>query len=77
MLEHPDVADVGVVGIYDPAQELQRVRAYIVKRPNTNPLEEDICSWMERESADTAHLTAGVEFLEQLPRNTVSLLFSS
>ncbi|KAK4986478.1 putative NRPS-like protein biosynthetic cluster [Elasticomyces elasticus] len=69
LLTHPDILDAGVVGIYEPSRELQLVRAYIVKRPSSTVSEDEICAWMERESATTAHLTAGVEFLDELPRN--------
>jgi len=72
LLEHPDIIDFGVVGIYEPSKELQLVRAYVVKRPESNVSEQDICNWMEHESAETSHLTAGVEFLETLPRNSVN-----
>ena len=44
----------------------------MVRRPGTNASEDDICEWMEGQSAATAHLTAGVEFVDELPRNAVS-----
>lgn len=72
LLQHPDILDVGVVGIYEASQELQLVRAYVVKRPRATTSEEDICRWMEKETSETSHLTAGVEFLKELPRNEVS-----
>ena len=71
-MQHPDILDVGVVGIYEPEKEFQIVRAYVVKRSDAKVSAEDICRWMEKESSPTAHLTAGVEFLDRLPRNEVS-----
>ncbi len=53
------------------------MRAYVVKRPSAATSEEDICQWMEKESSETSHLTAGVEFIEHLPRNEVSEQFKS
>jgi hypothetical protein len=57
--------------MYDSSTELQLVRAYLVKRQGSELSEDDICHWMEAESAATAHLTAGAEFLDILPRNSV------
>ena len=66
-LQHVDILDVGVVGIYEPAKEFQVIRAYVVKRQMANISEEDICQWMKKESSQTAHLTTDVEFLESSP----------
>ena len=73
-MNHPDIVDAAVIGIDYPTEGLQRVRAYLVRRPGTNPSEKAICDWMKLESASTAHLTAGAEFLEELPRNEVGQL---
>ncbi|KAL9107060.1 MAG: hypothetical protein Q9227_008006 [Pyrenula ochraceoflavens] len=70
---HPDIREAGVIGIDSPTEGLQRVRGYLVRRPGSTISETDICAWMERESAKTAHLTAGVEFLDELPRNKVRM----
>lgn len=69
LLEHPDVQDAGVVGIYEPDLGLQLVRAYIVKAHGSAMTADDICQWMQDECASTAHLTAGAEFLSELPRH--------
>jgi acyl-CoA synthetase (AMP-forming)/AMP-acid ligase II len=69
LMEHPSILDVGVIGIYQADEELQRVRAYVVKRPGTVESEKDLTEWMQRQSANTAHLTAGVEFVDSIPRN--------
>ena len=62
---------MGVVGIFDPLKQYQLVRAYVVRNPGTDASEKEICEWMEGQSAATAHLTAGVEFVDELPRNSV------
>ena len=77
LLEHPDIIDAAVVGIYDPSKELQLVRGYIVKKPDSKLSEEGLCEWMRKEAAETSHLTAGVEFVSELPRNTVSAMKSA
>ena len=74
LMDHPDILDAGVIGIYQPEEELQLVRAYVVTRPGSSVTEESIRVWMERESADTAHLTGGVEFMDELPRNDAGKL---
>ncbi len=48
------------------------MRAYVVKHASATASEADIAAWMQRESAPTAHLTGGVVFVEELPRNSVS-----
>ncbi|KAI9726951.1 MAG: hypothetical protein M1828_000299 [Chrysothrix sp. TS-e1954] len=72
--EHPDVSDAGVIGIYQPEKELQHVRAYIVKIESSSLSEAELVTWMERESASTAHLTGGVVFVDSLPRNSMGKL---
>jgi acyl-coenzyme A synthetase/AMP-(fatty) acid ligase len=62
---------VGVVGIYDPSKEFQLVQAYVVEKAFSKVSEQEICQWMEKECSATAQLTAGVEFLDELPRNEV------
>ena len=69
LTEHPDIIDAGVIGIYQPSEELQLVRAYVVRRPFSNITESDIVEWMQRQSANTTHITGGVEFVDTLPRN--------
>lgn len=69
LMEHPDIEDAGVIGIYEPKEELQLVRAYLVRRVGSAVTERGIQAWMERESASTAHLTAGAVFVDELPRN--------
>ncbi len=71
-MEHADIVDVGVVGVYEPSREYQLVRAYVVKHASATVSEADVTAWMQRESAATAHLTGGVVFVEELPRNSVS-----
>ncbi|MDH3303372.1 MAG: AMP-binding protein [Acidimicrobiia bacterium] len=69
LAEHPDVADVAVVGVPDPRWSEQVVAA-VVARSGTSPSAEDLTRW-------TAERLAGykrprrIEFLEpeQMPRN--------
>ncbi|KAF2239732.1 acetyl-CoA synthetase-like protein [Viridothelium virens] len=72
--EHTDVLEAGVIGIYQPSEELQLVRAYVVRRPDSDVTGRDLETWLERQSANTCYLTGGVEFIDQLPRNEAGKL---
>ena len=50
LLEHPDIIDAAVAGIYDPSKELQLVRGYVVKNSNAELSEEDVCEWVRKGS---------------------------
>ena len=69
LLDHPEILDAAVIGIYDAPQGLQLVRAYLVKRECSDLSENDICAWMRHEVAETAQLTGGAEFIDRVPRN--------
>ena len=77
LLEHRDVLDAGVIGVYQTDKELQHVRAYVVKKHGSKMTESDLAAWMEQESASTGHLTGGVVFVDDLPRNNVSRVQSN
>jgi 4-coumarate--CoA ligase len=72
LMEHPAVADVGVIGIFQPDQGLQLVRAFVVLREGASLEEEELVKWMEGQSTSTAWLTGGVKFVDKLPRDGVS-----
>ena len=64
--QHPDVMDVGVIGIPDDyAGELPR--AYVVKKPGTSLTEEDLKNFVHPKVAPHKQLKGGVHFVDALP----------
>ncbi|XP_066989331.1 probable 4-coumarate--CoA ligase 3 [Macrobrachium rosenbergii] len=72
LLQHPGIADAGVVGVDDiRAGELPR--AYVVKRiPELT--EDEVISYLDDKVAPYKRLGGGVRFVEQLPKNTTGKL---
>ncbi|MEV6577400.1 FadD3 family acyl-CoA ligase [Streptomyces sp. NPDC051582] len=64
---HPDIADVAVVGVFDP--RLGEVgKAYAVRRPGSTLTADDLIAWSRREMANYK-VPREVEFVTELPRN--------
>jgi 4-coumarate--CoA ligase len=72
LMEHPAVEDVGVIGIFQPMEGLQHVRAFVVPSEGASVSEQELVAWMEAQSTSTAWLTGGVKFVDELPRDGVS-----
>lgn len=71
LLGHPGVADVGVVGVPDEkAGEVPK--AYIVGK--NNPKEEDLHAFIATRVAPHKQLAGGIEFVDQLPKNSTGKL---
>lgn len=73
LLEHPDVADAGVVGV--TIREEEWPRAYIVRKVGSNTSENEIAEWLATKVSKHKKLTGGVVFVESVPKNPVSLIF--
>ncbi|MFI7616201.1 class I adenylate-forming enzyme family protein [Nonomuraea terrae] len=65
--EHPDVADIAVVGVPDPLFD-ERVRAIVVPRPGTSPTAEELRAYAAARLADYK-IPAEFRFVTELPRN--------
>lgn len=68
LLNHPDVADVAVLGIPDErAGELPK--AYIVLKPGAKTTEEDIHKFAKTKLAPHKQLRGGVQFTDTIPKS--------
>ncbi|XP_068618880.1 luciferin 4-monooxygenase [Battus philenor] len=68
VLQHPGVADCGVVGLPDEeAGELPV--AFVVRQPNVKVTEAEIVQHVAAKMSPAKHLRGGVIFLEEIPKN--------
>jgi acyl-coenzyme A synthetase/AMP-(fatty) acid ligase len=72
LLQHPHVADVCVIGVYDRAQATELPRAYVVlagdHTHDHDTMERDIIAWLTARVARHKRLGGGVRFLEAIPK---------
>ncbi len=64
---HPHVADVAVFGVEDPDFG-QRLRAYVVRAPGTDPTADDLIAHLRTQLA-RYKLPREIVFLDEIPRN--------
>lgn len=72
MLTHPDIVDVGVVGVHDEAQATELPRAYVVVREGfkeSDSLRKDIVDFVGSRLAKHKQLRGGVIFLPVIPKS--------
>lgn len=74
LLEHPDIADAGVVGVTIRGEEYPR--AYVVRRQGAKLKEQEVAEWLATRVSKHKRLVGGVVFLDAVPKNPVSLTFS-
>ncbi|KAK6167711.1 hypothetical protein SNE40_021675 [Patella caerulea] len=68
LLKHPDVADVGVIGVPDiEAGELPK--AFVVLKKGVQLTAEEIQEFVHKQVAPHKKLRGGVEFVEQIPKS--------
>lgn len=70
LLEHPQVADAGVVGVTINGEEYPR--AYIVVQPGQKADEKEIADWLAKRVTRHKRLVGGVAFIDAIPKNPVS-----
>jgi len=72
LLQHPDVDDAAVIGIYDDSQATEVPKAYVTlsaaakKKQN---VEKAIAEWVAERVANHMRLRGGVEVLEAIPKS--------
>jgi len=66
--EHPDVHEVGVVGVPHP-ESTNIARAFVVLKPGRRCSEKDICQFVADRLPKYKHLHGGVYFVDALPES--------
>jgi len=72
LLDHPDIDDVAVIGLYDADEATEVPRAYVVLRQGVEAgkkEEEAITKWFADKVATHKKLRGGVRFVEQIPKS--------
>ncbi|PFH61759.1 hypothetical protein XA68_16379 [Ophiocordyceps unilateralis] len=66
-----DIADVAVIGVWDPENHTEIPRAYVVPASGVEPsdaLARNIVSWLEERVASHKRLRGGVRFIDEIPK---------
>ncbi|BEI80357.1 hypothetical protein CcaverHIS002_0108860 [Cutaneotrichosporon cavernicola] len=74
LLQHPEVVDVGVIGIYDKSQATELPRAYLVTRDKLDARREaalgkHVAEWVAGRVANHKKLRGGVRIIEAIPKS--------
>lgn len=71
--DHPEVQDVGVIGIQHPVTG-EAPKAFVVTKKGSRVKEDDIKEYVASKVADYKKLTGGVVFVDSVPRSTAGKL---
>jgi acyl-CoA synthetase (AMP-forming)/AMP-acid ligase II len=72
LLSHPDIVDCAVLGLRPagrPAHVDEVIRAYVVRRADTNLTEDDVKNFIRKNLASYKALTGGVIFIDEVPKS--------
>lgn len=69
LVKHADIQQVAVIGISDN-EFGQRLKAFIVSKPETKPTETEIRNWLETRVA-RFQMPKQIEFLDELPQTAI------
>jgi 4-coumarate--CoA ligase len=72
LLSHPDIVDAGVIGVPASDYEGEAPRAYVVRRPRSDPsklTEEAVKNYTGEKLSKYKRLEGGVKFVDAIPKN--------
>jgi acyl-CoA synthetase (AMP-forming)/AMP-acid ligase II len=78
LLQHPNIADVGVIGVYVPEQATELPRAYVVVKgggrlmkteANRQNFEQSVQKWVEKRVTKHKYLRGGVSVIDAIPKS--------
>lgn len=72
LLEHPQIADVCVVGVTIDGEEYPR--AYVVLQAGQKGDKKEIQEWLAKKVSRHKQIVGGVVFVDLIPKNPVSLV---
>ncbi|KAJ9630887.1 hypothetical protein H2203_001414 [Taxawa tesnikishii (nom. ined.)] len=68
LVEHPDISDAAVIGVWVPQLETELPRAYVV-RTKESLGEREVKKWVEERLAGFKRLEGGISFVDAIPKN--------
>lgn len=69
---HPDIADVAVIGVWNAEEYTEVPRAYVVAKSASaagEKLGADIAAWLAEKVAPPKKLRGGVRFVDEIPKS--------
>ena len=67
LMSHPDILDVGVIGIPDERSG-EIPFAFVVKKPDSNLQEEQIYEFVNERVVEYKRISGGIQFVESIPK---------
>lgn len=77
LIQHPKLADAGVIGLYDESQATELPRAYVVPKGGVSSIPEDqrakfckeIQDWVAGKVSNAKRLRGGVVLVDVVPKS--------
>ncbi|KAK3715228.1 hypothetical protein LTR37_007195 [Vermiconidia calcicola] len=72
LTSHPKIADAAVIGIWNPQQETEVPRGYVVLQQSSSEdsvSEQEVMDFVRQNLADYKRLRGGVQFVEEIPKS--------
>lgn len=72
LVDHPQVDDAVVIGVYDESQHTELPRAYLVLKPGVEKSDataKHIADWLHERVAHHKKLRGGVKFVDEIPKS--------